>query len=187
MSQMKKLNGTNTEFPSIDELLLLSVKISKKDSDGHLTLLGTGTIAYDGVDYYVLTAAHCFRDEKGNDDCELEDIVITLSEEGGNPQKIHPKSWVKSDVETDAALIQIDNPNINFDFHNGLKLLGKEFGAKACVFGYTEGVKEGRLSNLNVKVFGDGVAKKVLLLMEAICMIQSKDYLEEDFSRKPMG
>ena len=145
MSQMKKLNGTNTEFPSIDELLLLSVKISKKDSDGHETLLGTGTIAYDGVDYYVLTAAHCFRDEKGNDDCELEDIVITLSEEGGNPQKIHPKSWVKSNVKTDAALIQIDNPNINFDFHNGLKLLGKEFGAKACVFGYTEGVKEGRL------------------------------------------
>ena len=141
---MKNLSITNTELPSIEELLLLSVKISKKDDDGNETLLGTGTIAYDGVDYFVLTAAHCFRDEKGNDDCELKDIIITLSEDGGNPQTIYPKSWVKSNVETDAALIQIDNPNINFDILNGLILLGKEFEANACVYGYTEGIKNGR-------------------------------------------
>lgn len=129
-------------LPSLYDILKISVKISK-EIDGVETLLGTGTIMTDGVDYYVLTAAHCFRDDEGNDNCELKDIVITYYDNDKHPTRQKPYDWKKSTVDLDAAWLKIKDPRNGFDFKNGLKLLGEEIDEQACVYGYTEDKQEG--------------------------------------------
>ncbi|MBQ3843419.1 MAG: trypsin-like serine protease [Bacteroidales bacterium] len=129
-------------LPSLYDILKISVKISK-EIDGVETLLGTGTIMTDVVDYYVLTAAHCFRDEDGNDNCELKDIVVTYYDNEKHPTRQKPYDWKKSTVELDAAWLKIKDPHNGFDFKNGLKLLGEEIDEPACVYGYTEDKQEG--------------------------------------------
>ena len=129
-------------LPSLYDILKISVKISK-EIDGVETLLGTGTIMTDGVDYYVLTAAHCFRDEDGNDNCELKDIVVTYYDNEKHSTRQKPYDWKKSTVDLDAAWLKIKDPHNGFDFKNGLKLLGEEIDEKACVYGYTEDKQEG--------------------------------------------
>lgn len=132
-------------LPSPYDLLKVSVKISKTESDGKETLLGTGTIVSNGAgDYYVLTAAHCFRDKQGNDNCELKDVVVFMYDEDGHETRVKPVDWWKSSVADDAAWLKINKPNNGFDFVNGLKVLGEEVATPACVFGYTEALPLGR-------------------------------------------
>jgi hypothetical protein len=130
-------------LPSLYDILRISVKISKVTDCGAETLLGTGTIMTDGVDYYVLTAAHCFCDDEGKDNCKLEDIVITYYDDDKHPTQQKPYDWWKSSVELDAAWLKIKDPRNGFDFKNGLKLLGEEIDERACVYGYTEDKQEG--------------------------------------------
>ena len=144
------LKDANIELPSVEELKKLSVKITRFDSDGNEVLLGTGTIVFDGVDYYVLTAAHCFRDDKGNDNCSLEDVVITLND-NNNPSELKKIDWKKSEIEADAAWIKIENPMNQFDYQTGFRFLSNECEKPACVFGYTNGYKAGRRFDFNRK------------------------------------
>lgn len=143
MSQAKTLKDANIGLPSIDELLKVSVKIIKAKDGGGEELLGTGTIVFDGVDYYVLTAAHCFRDNQGVDNCELKEIEIVLFDMRA-PIRITPDDWWKSSVEDDAAWLKIKNPNNGFNFQEDLRLLGSPIDEQACVYGYTLGIREGR-------------------------------------------
>ena len=143
MSQAKTLKDANIGLPSIEELLKISVKIVKTKENGAEELLGTGTIVFDGVDYYVLTAAHCFRDDDGNDNCGLDEVLVVLYDKDA-PVRITPDDWWKSGVEDDAAWLKIKNPNNGFDFQEGLRLLGNPIDERACVYGYTLGVSEGR-------------------------------------------
>ena len=133
------LQVTVTMSPSPYDLLKISVKICKADGDGEETLLGTGTIVSNGAgDYYVLTAAHCFRDEQNNDNCELKEIVVIMYDEEGQETKMKPHDWWKSNVADDAAWLKINNPLNGFDFVNGLKVLGEEVDQPAGVYGFTE-------------------------------------------------
>ena len=143
MSQAKTLKDANIGLPSIEDLLKISVKIIKTGDGGKEELLGTGTIVFDGLDYYVLTAAHCFRDDQGNDNCGLDEVRVVLYDKNA-PVRITPYDWWKSSVEDDAAWLKIQNPNNGFDFQEGLRLLGSPIDEQACVYGYTLGVSEGR-------------------------------------------
>jgi len=139
-------------LPSPYDLLKISVKICKVDGDGKDTLLGTGTIVSDGAgDYYVLTAAHCFRDKQNNDNCELKEIVVIMYDEDDKETRIKPNDWWKSSVEDDAAWLKIDKPNNGFDFTNGLKVLGEEVSEPACVYGYTEALPLGRMFDYTIR------------------------------------
>lgn len=139
-------------LPSPYDLLKISVKIGKVDGDGKDTLLGTGTIVSDGAgDYYVLTAAHCFRDKQNNDNCELKEIVVIMYDEDDKETRIKPNDWWKSSVEDDAAWLKIDKPNNGFDFTNGLKVLGEEVSEPACVYGYTEALPLGRMFDYTIR------------------------------------
>ena len=143
MSQAKTLKDANIECPSIEELQKLSVKLTRFDGDEEI-LLGTGTVVFDGKDYYVLTAAHCFRDEKGIDNCKLDDVIITMYD-GNEPIELVKKNeWWKSPETSDAAWIKIENPINNFNYHESLRVLGKVFEKPACVRGYTRIYNTGR-------------------------------------------
>lgn len=140
------LTETTTMSLSPYELLKISVKICTVDGDGKETLRGTGTIVSNGAgDYYVLTAAHCFRDKQNNDNCGLENVVVIMYDEEEQETRIKPIDWWKSSVSNDAAWLKIDKPNNGFDFVNGLKVLGEEVAVPACVFGYTEALPQGRM------------------------------------------
>lgn len=161
MSPKKTLKDANIEYPSIEDLKKLSVKLTKFVGDVEI-LLGTGTIVFDGSDYYVLTAAHCFRNEDGDDNCELDDVVITMYN-GEEPIEItDKKDWWKSSVKEDAAWIKIGDPLNDFDYWKDLRILGKVFEKPACVFGYVSGCDTGRRfeftrTNTNVWRCGEGV------------------------------
>lgn len=143
MSQAKTLKDANIECPSIEELKQLSVKLTRFEGEEEV-ILGTGTIVFDGKDYYVLTAAHCFRDNQGVDNCELDDVIITLYD-GNKPVELKKtEDWWKSPVSDDAAWIKIENPLNRFDYQEGLRILGKAFERPACVHGYTRNYSAGR-------------------------------------------
>ena len=141
-------------LPPLFDILKISVKISKIDDGGLETLLGTGTIMTDGVEYYVLTAAHCFRDKQDKDNCKLEELVITYYDNDKHPTQQKPYDWWKSSVADDAAWLKIKDPHNGFDFQNGLKLLGEEIDEQACVYGYTEDKPEGFRQIYTIKSLG---------------------------------
>lgn len=168
-----KLKDPNTRLPSIRELRKISVRISRTDDKGNDMLLGTGTIAFDGVDYYVLTAAHCFRDEAGNDNCQMTDINLTLYDDDDKAVTFKPYDWWKSSVEDDAAWLKIDNPHNGFDFLHDLKLLGTEIDDEACVYGYTEGIQNGykfiyQMKNLGLWCCNDKITENGAELYDTI-------------------
>lgn len=165
MSQMKEKLKINTELPAIEDLKLLSVKISKKEKNTEPELLGTGTIVCDGVDFYVITAAHCFRDKDGQQNCWKDDIELTLYNDQYKPTNLEIKSLDMSDTKEDTAIISIKTPPGSGYYFNTLKLLGKELDGLGYVFGYTQKRPEGRRFeykrvNTNIWSNNDGIQEK---------------------------
>lgn len=166
MSPMKKKLKFDTEQPAIDDLKLLSVKISKRTSEAATELLGTGTIVCDGVDFYVITAAHCFRDENGQQNCLKDDVVLTLYNDQYKPTNLDVKRLELSDTDKDTAIISIKTPPEGYGYYlETLKLLGKELDGDGYVFAYTGKSPEGRLFtykrvNTNVWANQDNIKEK---------------------------
>lgn len=132
--------------PDIDDLKFLSVKISKKKGESDSKLLGTGTIVCDGVDFYVLSAAHCFRDKNGKQNCQKEDIALSIFDDNFKQTFLYAKGLELSDEDKDTAIIPIKNPNLGYEYFDRLKLIGQEIdGHTVYVFGYTEKRPTGRL------------------------------------------
>ena len=162
---MKKKLKFSTEQPAIDDLKLISVKISKR-TDSSPEILGTGTIVCDGVDFYVITAAHCFRDKDGRQNCEKKDIILTLYDEQYNPTDINVKELELSDPDKDTAIISINTPPGGYGYYfETLRLLGKELDGEGFVFGYTAQRPEGRLFtykrvNTNIWTNKDDITEK---------------------------
>ena len=143
---MKTKLKISTEQPAIEDLKLLSVKISKRVGDDAPVLLGTGTIVCDGVDFYVLTAAHCFRDKNGVQICGEDEIVLTFYDDDYKPTTIGVKRLELSDKDIDTAIISIKTPPGGYGYYyNTLNLLSKELNGLGYVFGYTEKRPQGRL------------------------------------------
>lgn len=132
--------------PDIDDLKFLSVKISKKVGESDTKLLGSGTILCDGVDFYVLSAAHCFRDKNGNQNCQKEDIILSIFDDNYKQTFLYAKGLELSDEDKDTAIIPIKNPNLGYEYFDRLKLIGHEIdGHNVYVFGFTEKRPTGRL------------------------------------------
>lgn len=146
MSQMIALKDATIGQPDIDDLKFLSVKISKKEGESDPKLLGTGTIVCDGVDFYVLSAAHCFRDKDGKQNCQTEDIILSIFDNNYKQTFLYAKELELSDEEKDTAVIKIKNPNLGYEYFDRLKLISHEIdGHTVFVFGYTEKRPSGRL------------------------------------------
>lgn len=144
MSQLSKLKGATIGQPDTNDLKLISVRIDKKGDV--LKLLGTGTVVCDGVDFYVLTAAHCFRDKEGNADCTWQEIELTLYDDKYKPTKLIAKGLDLSDEDNDTAIIPIKTPPAGDEYFEKLRLLGQEIGLyPAYVFGYTDKTPTGRV------------------------------------------
>lgn len=173
MSQMKKLK-IDTEQPAIEDLKLLSVKISKRVGDDAPVLLGTGTIVCDGVDFYVLTAAHCFKDKNDDQNCDEKEIVLTLYDEDNKPSELKVKHLALSDKEEDTAIISIMTPPGGSGYYfEKLKLVGKELNGIGSVFGYTEKWPFGRLftyKRVNIHVWAnqDNITEKDVDFFKAV-------------------
>lgn len=139
-------NGKQTliESPSFEELKYVSVKIERKISGGENELLGTGTIILDGQTYYVLTAAHCFKDDDNKEVIfKEEDLELVQFYEDKVSQLEVKKLWVDEKGD-DVALITIAAPQNDFNYENGVKLFARELDNEACVFGFTKDYPEGR-------------------------------------------
>lgn len=144
MSQLNKLKGATIGQPDTNDLKLISVRI---DKNGDVPkLLGTGTVVCDGVDFYVLTAAHCFKDKEGNADCAWQEIELTLYDDNYKPTKLIAKGLELSGEDSDTAIIPIKTPPGGDDYFEKLRLLGQEISLyPAYVFGYTEKMPTGRV------------------------------------------
>lgn len=166
MSPMKKKLKFDTEQPAIEDLKKLSVKISKRIDEAAPELLGTGTIVCDGDNFYVITAAHCFRNKDGQQNCCGDDIVLTLYNEQYKPTNLDVKRLELSDEDEDTAIISIKTPPGGCGYYfETLKLLGKETDGEGFVFGYTGKRPEGRLFtykrvNTNIWSNKDNITEK---------------------------
>lgn len=105
----------------IDKLCCVSVKIQCEE-EGVESNGGSGTIISDGINYYVMTAAHCIN--KSNDEFFSPQNVKVISFAEKTPKEIKVLSiGMKSEMDdsVDFALLVIEDPCIDFDFVNGIK------------------------------------------------------------------
>lgn len=102
----------------IEDFCCFSVKIQCGNSDNG----GTGTIISDGSQYYVMTAAHCVSKSKSE---FFQPEEITLISYAYNTTttikvlRIDDRSRIENDL--DFALLEIENPDLNFDYFNNVK------------------------------------------------------------------
>ena len=104
-----------------EDLCSLSVRISC--NDGKSENGGSGTILFDGTQYYVMTAAHCLIKKDTTEFYDTENIVITSYANHTNTTikvlQIDDRSKIEDDV--DCALMIIETPNLKFDYLNKVK------------------------------------------------------------------
>ena len=132
----------------IELLTKISVRIhSEDDSDEEW---GTGTLISNGTTYYVLTAGHCIKKTNGTV-FNSTDIDI-FSYAGDTELKVDVISVLPgydlSDTR-DFAVIEVQNPNIEFNFADNIKRCDTQLDEEAyCFYGFTEPNKKGRLYQL---------------------------------------
>lgn len=105
----------------IEDLCCLSVRIYCNDGESENG--GSGTIIFDGSQYYVMTAAHCIMYKKTTELFKPENITLTSYAYNSlttiRVLEIDCRSKIEDDV--DYALLKIEKPNINFDYLNRIK------------------------------------------------------------------
>ena len=98
-----------------EDLCSLSVRISC--NDGKLENGGSGTIIFDGIQYYVMTAAHCLIRKGTTEFYETDNITITSYANNTTTTikvlQIDDRSRIEDDV--DCTLLIIEKPNLKFD------------------------------------------------------------------------
>lgn len=144
MNQKQSGKHQLIESPLIKELKYVSVKIERKVAGGENELLGTGTIILDGQTYYVLTAAHCFKDEEEKEVIYAKEDLELLQFYENKISHLEVKHLWVDESGDDVALITIGEPNNEFDYENGVKLYANELEDEAKVFGFTKDYPEGR-------------------------------------------
>lgn len=104
-----------------EDLCSLSVRISC--NDGKSENGGSGTIIFDGTQYYVMTAAHCIIKKGTTEFYETENMfIISYANNTTTTIKvlqIDNRSKIEDDV--DCALLIIEKPNLKFDYFNKVK------------------------------------------------------------------
>ena len=104
-----------------EDLCSLSVRICC--NDGKSENGGSGTIIFDGTQYYVMTAAHCIIKKGTTEFYETENMVITSYANNTTTTikvlQIDNRSKIEDDV--DCALLIIEKPNLKFDYFNKVK------------------------------------------------------------------
>lgn len=135
-------NLSHVGLPKPKELRDISVKISKI-SDGNEILLGTGTIVSDGGEFYVLTAAHIFKDGSTGNYYTKEVIRLALIREDRSIA-LDIKELVIPEGNDDVAYMKTGTPATGFDYQHGPRILGEEEGYTACLYGYTLNSPDGR-------------------------------------------
>lgn len=105
----------------IEDLCCISVRI--QCDDGGSENEGSGTIIFDGSQYYVMTAAHCIIDKETTEFFKPENITLTSYAHNDlttiRVLEIDNRSEI--DDTADYALLKIEKPNINFDYLNNIK------------------------------------------------------------------
>ena len=123
----------------IEDLLKLSVKIQCVDNEGNIKVRGSGTVISDGRKYYVMTAGHCIKNVADNSFYEPQNIKIT-SYSNSKPRNIPVLNILEGssfDDEIDRAVLEIQEPGINFDFTNRIKRCDAVFDSeKYFLYGY---------------------------------------------------
>lgn len=123
----------------IEDLLKLSVKIQCADNEGNIKVRGSGTVISDGRKYYVMTAGHCIKNVADNSFYEPQNIKIT-SYSNSKPRNIPVLNILEGssfDDEIDRAVLEIQEPGINFDFTNRIKRCDAVFDSeKYFLYGY---------------------------------------------------
>lgn len=118
----------------IEQLCCVSVKIQCEEM-GVKPNGGSGTIISDGTNFYVMTAAHCIN-KSDTEFFSPECIkVISFADKKAKEIKvlsIEKKSEIKDSY--DFALLVIENPNIEFDFVNGIKRCDETFEGETYFF-----------------------------------------------------
>lgn len=105
----------------IEDLCCFSVRI--QCNDGEYENEGSGTIIFDGSQYYVMTAAHCIIHEETKNFFKPENITLTSYAYNKlttiRVLEIDNRSKIEDDA--DYALLKIEKPSINFDYFNKIK------------------------------------------------------------------
>lgn len=118
----------------IEQLCCVSVKIQCEEK-GVKPNGGSGTIISDGTNFYVMTAAHCIN-KSDTEFFSPECIkVISFADKKAKEIKvlsIEKKSEIKDSY--DFALLVIEDPNIEFDFVNGIKRCDETFEGETYFF-----------------------------------------------------
>lgn len=132
----------------IDQVCCVSVVIQCRDEAD--SSLGTGTIISDGVSYYVMTAGHCIKKDSNGTVFNISDIRI-ISYDKDVSHEIIVLAMVNCNLteEKDFAILQIENPEISFDFMNEVKRCDDIIDEEEYFFyGYTELSNTGRIYEL---------------------------------------
>lgn len=118
----------------IEQLCCVSVKIQCEENGIELNG-GSGTIISDGSNFYVMTAAHCIN--KSETEFFSPKCIKVILFADKNPKEfkvlaIEKKSEIKDSL--DFALLVIENPNVEFDFVNGIKRCDETFEGETYFF-----------------------------------------------------
>jgi hypothetical protein len=106
----------------IEDLLEITVKIQCLDDNRKVVVRGSGTVISDGKFYYVMTASHCIK--KNNSSFYEVNHIEVISYSQGKPQEIEIIKILEGsslDDKVDCAVLQIQDPQIDFDFKNRIK------------------------------------------------------------------
>lgn len=135
----------------IEQLCSVSVKIQCEEM-GVKPNGGSGTIISDGTNFYVMTAAHCIN--KSDTEFFSPECIKVISFADKKAKEIKVLSIeMKSEIKDsyDFALLVIEDPNIEFDFVNGIKRCDETFEGETYFFyGYGGPYKNSQGRKFNI-------------------------------------
>lgn len=130
-----------------------SVKIMCEDESADESNNGTGTLFFDGQDYYVITAAHCIQFGKSDRHFETENIQLCVPHNKDISFEVLKIVQFDLNDEIDFALMKVDlyaSADSIADYGRNISLVGSdEIGKDTCIYGYTNAYPEGRLFKIH--------------------------------------
>lgn len=125
-----------------------SVKITCREESTGVEDNGTGTLLFDGKDYYVITAAHCIQYGTTNSHFNKKDIQLSVPHNKNISFEVLEIVQFDLNENVDFALMKVDlyaGENSLADYGRELIIVGSdEVGKDTCIYGYTNAYPEGR-------------------------------------------
>ena len=137
--------------PQILKYYSVKITCGKESAGEHVN--GTGTLLFDNLDYYVITAAHCIQYGTTNNHFDKNEIHLCVPHNSNIRFDVLEILEFDLDDNVDFALMKVDlysSENSIADYGRDLRIVGSdEIGKDTCIYGYTNAYPDGRLFKIH--------------------------------------